>query len=124
MMLLLPLFFVIIMINFPAGVLVYWITTNLWTILQQYFVRRQLGPMTPIAAAEGDGGPPSGRGGGGGGRTEGNGAAGGGLPGLLRGLSRGEQEPEPAGTGARTRAPSGPPPPPPRKRKKRSGRRR
>jgi YidC/Oxa1 family membrane protein insertase len=126
LMLLLPLFFVIIMINFPAGVLVYWITTNLWTILQQYFVRRQLGPVVPITAAEGDGGPPSGRGGGGGGGpdTGGNGAAGGGLPGLLRGLARGEQEREPAATGARTRTPSGPPPPPPRKRKKRSGRRR
>ena len=125
MMLLLPLFFVIIMINFPAGVLVYWITTNLWTIVQQYFVRRQLGPITPIAAVEGDGGPPSERGGGGGGPgTGGNGAGGGGLPGLLRGLARGEREPEPAGTGARTRTQSGPPPPPPRKRKKRSGRRR
>jgi YidC/Oxa1 family membrane protein insertase len=128
MMLLLPLFFVIIMINFPSGVLVYWITTNLWTIFQQYFVRRRLGPMTPLTAAEGDGASPASRGGGGGGRTEGNGA-GGGLPGLLRGLSRGEQEPEPAATGARTKSPSGknpsgPPPPPPRKRKKRSGRRR
>jgi len=126
MMLLLPLFFVIIMIRFPAGVLVYWITTNTWTIFQQYFVRRRLGPVTPIAAAEGDAGPPSGRGGGGGGPgPDGNGAGGGGgLPGLLRGLSRGEQEPEPAATGARTRTQSGPPPPPPRKRKKRSGRRR
>jgi YidC/Oxa1 family membrane protein insertase len=124
MMLLLPLFFVIIMINFPAGVLVYWITTNLWTILQQYFVRRQLGPMTPLAAAEGDGGPPTGRGGGGEPDAGGNGAQGGGLPGLLRGLTRGDKEPEPAATGARTRTPSGPPPPPPRKRKKRSGRRR
>jgi YidC/Oxa1 family membrane protein insertase len=126
MMLLLPLFFVIIMINFPAGVLVYWITTNLWTIFQQYFVRRRLGPMTPLTAAEGDGGPPGGRGGGRGGGPDsgGNGASGGGLPGLLRGLSRGEQEPEPAAAGARTRTPSGPPPPPPRKRKKRSGRRR
>jgi YidC/Oxa1 family membrane protein insertase len=123
MMLLLPLFFVIIMIKFPAGVLVYWITTNLWTITQQYFVRRRLGPMTPLTAAEGDGGAPKGGGGGGGGpSTGGNGAGGGGLPALLRGLARGEER-EPAGTGARSK-PSGPPPPPPRKRKKRSGRRR
>jgi YidC/Oxa1 family membrane protein insertase len=123
MMLLLPLFFVIIMINFPAGVLVYWITTNVWTILQQYFVRRRLGPITPIVAAEGDGGSPGGGGSGGGPSSGGNGA-GGGLPGLLKGLTRGEPEREPAGTGARTRTPSGPPPRPPRKRKKRSGRRR
>jgi YidC/Oxa1 family membrane protein insertase len=125
MMLLLPLFFVIIIINFPAGVLVYWITTNLWTIAQQYVVRRRLGPMTPLTAAEGDGGPPQRGGGSGGGPSAGdNGAGGGGLPGLLRGLARGERQPEPAGAAARTRAPSAPPPRPPRKRKKRSGRRR
>ena len=32
----LPFFFVIFIINFPAGLLVYWITTNIWTIGQQY----------------------------------------------------------------------------------------
>jgi YidC/Oxa1 family membrane protein insertase len=126
MMLLLPLFFVIIMINFPAGVLVYWITTNVWTIGQQYVIRRRLGPMTPLTATAGDGGPPGGGGSGGGPSAGGNGAGtgGGGLPGLLKGLSRGEQEPEPAGAGTKARTQSGPPPPPPRKRKKRSGRRR
>ena len=36
LMLVLPLFFVIFIINFPAGLIVYWITTNLWTIGQQY----------------------------------------------------------------------------------------
>ena len=35
-MLFMPLFFVIFIINFPAGVIVYWITTNTWTIAQQY----------------------------------------------------------------------------------------
>ena len=48
-MMLLPLFFVIIVISFPAGVLVYWITTNLWTMGQQYVIRRRLGPVTPPA---------------------------------------------------------------------------
>ena len=124
LMLLLPLFFVIIMIGFPAGVLLYWITTNVWTIGQQYVIRRRLGPMTPLTATEGDGGPPRGGGPGGGPSADENGAGGGGLPGLLKGLSRGSQEPEPAGTGVKARTPSGPPPPPPRKRKKRSGRRR
>jgi YidC/Oxa1 family membrane protein insertase len=123
LMLLLPLFFVIIMINFPAGVLLYWITTNLWTILQQYFVRRRLGPMTPLVA---DGAAPSG------GRqaaepdTGPNGA--GGLAERLRGLAKSPQqkaEEEAVGAGARTRAPrTTAPPPPPRKKKKRSGRRR
>src|SRR3954451_4261332 len=43
----LPFFFVTFVINFPAGLLVYWITTNLWTIVQQYIIRRRLGPMRP-----------------------------------------------------------------------------
>ncbi len=125
LMMLLPLFFVIIMINFPAGVLVYWITTNLWTILQQYFVRRRLGPLTPLTVSEGDGGPSGGGGPRGGGPDAGpNGA--GGLGGLLRGLARGEQreEREPVGAGAPARTRAAPPPPSPRKKKKRSGRRR
>jgi YidC/Oxa1 family membrane protein insertase len=119
LMLLLPLFFVVIVINFPAGVLVYWITTNLWTMGQQYFIRRRLGPMTPLTAGGGDGGSAGGGGGpSGGGDTGSNGA--GVLGGLLRGRAKAEEEP--VGAGARTRTTA--PPPPPRKKKKRSGRRR
>ena len=43
----LPFVFVIFVINFPAGLLVYWITTNFWTIVQQAIVRKRLGPMRP-----------------------------------------------------------------------------
>jgi YidC/Oxa1 family membrane protein insertase len=43
----LPFVFVIFVINFPAGLLVYWITTNLWTIVQQAIVRKRLGPIRP-----------------------------------------------------------------------------
>ena len=43
----LPFVFVIFVINFPAGLLVYWITTNFWTIIQQSIVRKRLGPMRP-----------------------------------------------------------------------------
>ena len=43
----LPFFFVTFVINFPAGLLLYWITTNLWTIVQQLIIRRRLGPMRP-----------------------------------------------------------------------------
>jgi YidC/Oxa1 family membrane protein insertase len=121
MMLVLPLFFVIIMINFPAGVLVYWITTNVWTIAQQYFIRRRLGPMTPLTAGDGDGGGPPARAA----PAEAGPNGAGRLTGLLRGLAGGEQQREPVGSGAQARdRPSGPPPPPPRKKKKRSGRRR
>ena len=31
----LPFVFVVFIINFPAGLIVYWITTNVWTIGQQ-----------------------------------------------------------------------------------------
>ena len=43
----LPFFFVLFVWQFPAGLLVYWITTNLWTIVQQAIVRKRLGPMRP-----------------------------------------------------------------------------
>jgi YidC/Oxa1 family membrane protein insertase len=124
-MLLMPLFFVIFIINFPAGLIVYWITTNLWTMGQQYVIRKRIGPVVPVTA--GGGAPGDGRGGGGGGTGGGggpNGAdGGGGLGGLLRGRTR-AQDKEPAGVGAPARRREAPPPPPPRKKKKRSGRRR
>src|SRR3954471_20332783 len=37
----LPFVFVTFVINFPAGLLVYWITTNLWTIVQQWIIRKR-----------------------------------------------------------------------------------
>ena len=129
MMMFLPVFFVFFIIGFPAGVLVYWITTNTWTIAQQYVVRKRIGPppTTPEGPARGGGGGSSGGadGGGGGGRNgpqvDGNGSGSGGLGGLLRGKVR---APEPAGVGAGAGQRGSAPPPPPRKKKKRSGRRR
>ena len=44
LMLLLPLVIVAFLFRYPAGLLVYWITTNCWTIGQQYFIRRRIGP--------------------------------------------------------------------------------
>jgi len=126
LMLLLPLFFVVIVISFPAGLLVYWITTNLWTMGQQYVVRRMVGPSTP-APADAGAGPSDGDGRGpGGGGPPGpgpNGSPGGGLGALLRGRTKPEPEREPVGAGSQSRR-SAAPPPPPRKKKKRSGRRR
>lgn len=40
MMFVLPLIFVPFVINFPSGLVVYWITTNIWTIGQQYTIQR------------------------------------------------------------------------------------
>jgi YidC/Oxa1 family membrane protein insertase len=49
-MLALPFVFVVFIINFPAGLIVYWITTNVWTIGQQLMVRK-LYPK-PVIEAE------------------------------------------------------------------------
>jgi YidC/Oxa1 family membrane protein insertase len=139
MMLVLPLVFVFIIIGLPAGVIVYWITTNALLVVQQYGVKRMLGPVTPITPTGGDAAPgrdgePAARGAPKKGApqqrdrpatpasAEGNGA-GGGLAGLLRGRPKAEEKREAVGAGTRSR-PSGPPPRSPRKKKKRSGRRR
>ena len=42
-MIALPFVFVPFIQGFPAGLLVYWITTNLWTVGQQYIIRRAAG---------------------------------------------------------------------------------
>jgi hypothetical protein len=40
---------VLFVFRFPAGVLVYWITTNFWTMGQQYIVRKRVGPRLAVA---------------------------------------------------------------------------
>ena len=139
-MLVMPLLFVLFVINFPAGVIVYWITTNTWTLAQQYVVKRRIGPVRAPAAAA----AAAGAGGSGNGvspsrgsakpavdpeakakakaeaEPTGNGSSSGGLGALIRGRSKAEKE-KAAVAAAR---PAAPPPRPPRKKKKRSGRRR
>jgi YidC/Oxa1 family membrane protein insertase len=47
-----PLMFAVFGINFPVGVLIYWLTTNLWTAGQQYYViRRNPAPGSPAYEA-------------------------------------------------------------------------
>ncbi len=134
LMLGLPFFFVAFIWQFPAGLLVYWITTNAWTIVQQAIVKKRLGPMRP-PRKEGD--PP----------PENPFAA---LSGLFGGDKDGAKDSKDgkerassrvpaavaAGSGGggggggggtprpKPARPAGPPPPSPRKKKKRSGRRR
>jgi YidC/Oxa1 family membrane protein insertase len=48
-MMFMPLIFVLFVIRFPAGLLVYWITTNLWTVAQQYLVKKRVGPSQAAA---------------------------------------------------------------------------
>jgi YidC/Oxa1 family membrane protein insertase len=111
MMLLLPLVIVAFLFRYPAGLLVYWITTNVWTIVQQYFIRRRIGPASPVA---------------------GRGPAAGGIGALLGRkpdqplVSTGAKgEPALVGAGGGANGSSAVAPPrSPRKKKKRSGRRR
>ena len=48
----LPFVFTIFIINFEAGLIVYWITTNVWTIGQQLVVRK-LYPKPQVLAETG-----------------------------------------------------------------------
>jgi YidC/Oxa1 family membrane protein insertase len=50
LMYLLPIIFAVTGVNFPIGVLMYWFTTNLWTMGQQFYVIRRM--PTPGSAAE------------------------------------------------------------------------
>jgi YidC/Oxa1 family membrane protein insertase len=110
-MLALPFVFVVFIINFEAGLIVYWITTNVWTIGQQLLVRK-LYPKPPPRDFEAE------------------------AAAEARKPARGKPvEEEVAGDGAREKPKAAvgggnggprkaPPPPSPRKKKKRSGRRR
>jgi YidC/Oxa1 family membrane protein insertase len=114
----LPFVFVTFVIQFPAGLLVYWITTNLWTVVQQLIIKKRLGPLRP-PTPEGEK-PPSlfdsfrtATAGAGAGTGEGKGT----VSTKVKGPTK------PSGNEPKGR-PAGPPPSSPRKKKKRSGRRR
>ena len=54
LMFLLPLIFVPFILSFPAGLILYWITTNIWTIGQSFVVQKVIpAPVaaTPVGAA-------------------------------------------------------------------------
>src|SRR4051794_20429171 len=107
LMLALPFVFVLFVRTFPAGLLVYWITTNVWTVGQQYLVRRTVGHVGPPPAA-GDA------------KSEEKPRTWGGGDGAKK-QPRGQPAPAAAAVSSGSGAP---PPRPPRKKKKRSGRRR
>jgi YidC/Oxa1 family membrane protein insertase len=125
----LPFFFVLFVWQFPAGLLVYWITTNLWTIVQQAIVRKRLGPLRPPGQEQeslsdmigkltgrhdeaGDG--------------DGTGKRDATRPAGARAKAATASAPAKAAVAGNEPKgrPSGPPPAPPRRKKKRSGRRR
>ncbi len=67
-MLALPFVFVFFVFSFPAGLLVYWITTNVWTVGQQLVVRKLYPKPEPLDLGAIAGGGKGGGGSGGGGR--------------------------------------------------------
>jgi YidC/Oxa1 family membrane protein insertase len=114
----LPFFFVLFVWQFPAGLLVYWITTNLWTIVQQAIVRKRLGPLRPPGQEQESLSDLIGKLGGARAAADAN-------PQPARSGSKAKDKTLVSTAGAEPKGrPSGPPPAPPRKKKKRSGRRR
>lgn len=108
----LPFVFVFFIKGFPAGLLVYWITTNLWTVGQQYFIRRSTGQLPTWLGGDGAIPTPA--------------VAGGAAAAVAAPTPRAgkEKTAEKAAPEAKESAPAASPPPPPRRKKKRSGRRR
>ena len=120
-MLALPFVFVIFIINFEAGLILYWITTNVWTIGQQLLVRKLYPkPVLDREAEEDQKAKP---------------APARGKPAPAAAAAVADGDAAPAKTKGRSKAKAGaptggnggpakPPPASPRKKKKRSGRRR
>jgi YidC/Oxa1 family membrane protein insertase len=110
-MLALPFVFVIFIINFEAGLIVYWITTNVWTIGQQLLVRK-LYPKPPPRDFEAEAAAEA--------RKPARG-----KPVEQEASQDGAREKPKAAVGGGNGGPrKAPPPRSPRKKKKRSGRRR
>jgi YidC/Oxa1 family membrane protein insertase len=42
MFMLMPVVFTFMFLNFPSGLVIYWLINNLLTILQQYFINRKV----------------------------------------------------------------------------------
>src|SRR3954452_8748937 len=121
MILVLPVIFVPVIIGFPAGLIVYWIATNVWTIGQQLAIKKWV-PSEPAVATAG-----------GGTATEkpANAPKPKGI--MARAAARAADSNGTKSNGTKSsgsngaeapKAATAPPPPGPRKKKKRSGRRR
>lgn len=132
-MLALPFLFVGFVFRFPAGLMMYWITTNIWTIGQQQFLRRVVGTRMAATAPPLPDLPPA---------KPGASSGGGGFLARLQQSAQPAQDKKAGSSSTRAAATNGakaetgtsgdketrvtkaPPPPPRGKKKKRSGRRR
>ena len=133
-MLALPFVFTVFILNFPAGLIVYWITTNLWTVGQQYVIRKTIAPpVKPLPGQETQGlgalfrqalgkdEPAPAAAGNGGSSRRGGKAAEGSTVAVGASSDGGERASGSSGAGSRR---AGPPPQSPRKKKRKTGRRR
>jgi YidC/Oxa1 family membrane protein insertase len=115
----LPFVFVIFIVNFEAGLILYWITTNVWTIGQQLLVRKlypkpePLDPRDAVPEQKPARGKPA---------TMAAAVEDDGSAGKAKAKPRAKAKPQAAGGG--NGGPTKAPPSSPRKKKKRSGRRR
>jgi YidC/Oxa1 family membrane protein insertase len=120
-MLALPFVFAIFIVNFPAGLIVYWITTNVWTIGQQLAVKKLYPKPEPRELSDDDDDDKPARGKPSSARADGVAAAVDAKPqGERKPRGRAKAATEESGNGTAAVAT----PPNPRKKKKRSGRRR
>jgi YidC/Oxa1 family membrane protein insertase len=95
-----PIVFVPFVLNFTTGVMIYWITSNFWTIGQQGMIKRTMGHRFPQPAPKGGS---SGKGGDKGGGSTGKGAEkGGGGKGGGKPVGEASSAPRPRGSGRRT----------------------
>jgi YidC/Oxa1 family membrane protein insertase len=53
----LPVVFAVFGLKFPLGVLLYWLTTNVWSMAQQHFVIGRMDRVAAAGAAAGKGSP-------------------------------------------------------------------
>jgi YidC/Oxa1 family membrane protein insertase len=96
-----PIIFVPFVLNFSTGVMIYWITSNFWTIGQQGMIKRTMGHRFPQADTSKGGS--SGKGGDKGGGSSGKGAEkGGGGRGGGKPVGEASSAPRPRGGGRRT----------------------
>jgi len=109
--------FAIFIVNFPAGLIVYWITTNVWTLGQQLLVRKLYPKPEPLDPRDAVDEPAPSRG----------------KPATARALTSGngkdgkdkpKAKSKAAVAGGDGNGRGAKPPPAPRKKKKRTGRRR
>ena len=123
-MLALPFVFAIFIVNFPAGLIVYWITTNVWTIGQQLAVKKLYPKPEPREFSDDEedkpsrGKPPAAEK-----KPAAAAAVADGKAQSRKRLRGSKSEDAGNGSGNGSSAPASPPPNP-RKKKKRSGRRR